>query len=63
MQLFILYRWGETICNRHSQWRTSFPDRMSRLDGNDSLKVSGPAVFKTSLESIPDGSASLSKRR
>lgn len=56
-------RWGETICNRHSKWRTSFPDRMPRLEGNDSMKVSGPATFKPGLESIPDGSKSLSERR
>ena len=56
-------KWGLTICNRHSPWRTSFPDRFPRLEGNDSLKVTGPPVYRTGLESIPHGRVDLSHRR
>lgn len=56
-------KWGLTVCNRHSPWRTSFPDRFPRLEGNESLKTTGPAVYRPGLESIPHGRSDLSHRR
>ncbi len=55
--------WGLTICNKHSSWRTSFPDRFPRLEGNEKMMVSGPPVYRPGLESIPDGRKNLSLRR
>jgi len=42
--------WGLTICNKHSPWRTSFPDRFRRLEGNDALKTTGPATFRPGID-------------
>jgi len=55
--------WGLTISNQHSPWRTSFPDRTNRLEGNETMKVTGPALYRTALESIPHGRTDLSQRR
>jgi len=56
-------RWGATICNTHSPWRSSFPDRMPRLEGNDRDMTTGMKCYKTALESIPNGRENLSYRR
>jgi len=57
-------KWGLRISNKHAEWRSSFPDRFPRLEGNEAdYMVSGPQVYKPSLESIRNGKTDLSFRR
>ena len=55
--------WGQTICEHHSTWRTAFPDRFPRLEGNPRDMNTGMRVYKHALDSIPNGRQDLDMRR
>ncbi|CAD7939503.1 unnamed protein product [Amoebophrya sp. A120] len=55
--------WGMTIDNHHCQQRTAFPERMRDVEGNKEMMNSGPAVFKTVMDNLANGSRDLSFRR